>query len=71
MRMMLELDQSFTRESLREAIQRRFGNETRFFTCSAENMTADGLIEFLAQRGKFVDRDGGFSTQADRICQET
>lgn len=66
---MLDLDRSFTRESLRDAIHQRFGEETRFFTCSAENMTAEELIDFLAQRGKFVPTDGGFSTQADRICR--
>jgi probable metal-binding protein len=68
MQMMLELDQSFTRESLRQAIQDRFGGEARFFTCSAENMTPDELIDFLAERGKFVERDRGFNTQADMIC---
>ena len=68
MQMMLELDQSFTRDSLRLAIHQRFGEDTRFFTCSAENMTADELIDFLAERGKFVERDSGFNTQPDRIC---
>ena len=69
MQMMLKLDCSFTRDSLREAIYDRFGMEARFFTCSAVGMSADQLIDFLAARGKFVERENGFSTEAGRICQ--
>lgn len=69
MQMMVELDRSFTRDTLREAIEERFGKEARFFTCSANHMTADQLIDFLAAKGKFVERDSGFSTAAEHICQ--
>jgi len=69
MRMMLEHNRSFTRDTLREAICERFGGSARFFTCSAQDMTADELIDFLAARGKFVERDTGFTTEPDRICQ--
>ena len=69
MQLMVELNQSFTRDSLRQAIHDRFGREARFFTCSAQDMSTDELIDFLAARGKFVEREGGFSTEADRICR--
>lgn len=69
MQMMLEQNRLFTRDSLREAINARFGGETRFFTCSAQGMTADQLIDFLAARGKFVGHESGFSTEPHRICQ--
>lgn len=69
MQLMLDLDQSFTRDSLREAIQKRFGSDARFYTCSAKDMTPDELMDFLAQRGKFVARDEGFSTEPERICK--
>lgn len=69
MQMMLELDCAFTRASLRQAIEGRFGVGARFYTCSAAGMTADQLIDFLEQRGKFVDRDSGFNTAPDRICK--
>jgi probable metal-binding protein len=69
MQMMLELNCSFTRHTLRQAIQKRFGVEARFFTCSAQDMTADQLIDFLASRGKFVEREAGFSAAPDRICR--
>lgn len=69
MRMMVDSGRSFTKESLRDAIVDRFGSSARFHTCSAENLTADELIEFLAARGKFIEAGTGFSTDANRICQ--
>ncbi len=54
----------YTRASLKRAIIERFGTETRFFTCSAADMTADELIEFLAAREKFVEHATG-SLEAD------
>lgn len=67
--MMIESDRTYTRDTLQTAIIDRFGADARFHTCSAENMDASALIEFLAQRGKFTDRDGGFCINPDRICR--
>lgn len=69
MQMMLESDESYTHDSLRAAIHARFGEDARFFTCSASGMTADELIQFLQQRGKFVPTESGFQTHADKICK--
>jgi len=68
MRMMLESGKGYSRESLRRDIHEKFGADTRFYTCSAEGMDADELIQFLADRGKFIDEDSGFRTDPDRIC---
>ena len=68
MQMMVESPEPFTRDSLKAAIDTRFGSDARFFTCSAENLTAEGLIDFLAERGKFIDREGGFSTAPGKMC---
>ena len=68
MQMMLEQGDAYTRDTLRAAIIDRFGEDTRFFTCSAENMTPDELIVFLEERGKFVDTGSGFNTAPDKIC---
>ena len=66
---MLETDKHHTRASLKQAIDERFGTNVRFHTCSASDMDAEQLIEFLAARGKFVeDSSGKFSTLADKIC---
>jgi probable metal-binding protein len=68
MHFMLEQGGSFTRESLLEAVAGRFGADARFFTCSADDMTAEQLIDFLAAKGKFVEQENGFNTQPTRIC---
>ncbi len=48
MHMMMESGASYTVASLRAAIEARFGPTARFHTCSAENMTAEELVAFLA-----------------------
>ena len=68
MHMMLELGGTFTRESLKLAIDERFGAHARFHTCSAQDLDAEALIELLRLRGKFIEADGGFNTEAERIC---
>ena len=69
MQMMLDSGSAYTRETLRQAIIDRFGAEARFFTCSAEDMTAEALIEFLAERGKFIPSEEGFHTAPTKMCQ--
>jgi len=68
MQFMIASGTSFTRESLREAIIEKFGAEARFHTCSADGMDADGIIQFLQERGKFEPVDGGFTTDPSKIC---
>ena len=51
MEMMLEEGGHFTRASLREAIEARFGADARFHTCSASEMDAEALIPRRAYRG--------------------
>lgn len=69
MAMMMEEGRVYTRATLRAAIVERFGEEARFFTCSAANMTAEELIGFLAGRGKFIEEDEGLRMEPDRMCQ--
>lgn len=68
MHFMLEKGGSFTRESLKNAVIDHFGADTRFHTCSAEGMSAEQLIDFLAAKGKFVEGAEGFNTQPEKIC---
>jgi probable metal-binding protein len=58
----------FTRESLRDAVIARFGADARFHTCSADDLTAEQLIDFLDARGKFVAGENGFNTQPHSTC---
>ncbi|AVY98575.1 hypothetical protein DAI21_13415 [Lelliottia sp. WB101] len=67
--MMIESGEQYTEQSLVQAIDSHFGNNARFHTCSAENMTAAELVAFLAARGKFIPADEGFSTHVSKICR--
>ena len=67
--MMVNSGQVFTRNSLKTAIIGQFGAEARYYTCTAANLDAGELIEFLAQHGKFADVAGGFSINQNRVCQ--
>ncbi len=71
MRMMVESGAAYTRDSLRAAIVDRFGEAARFYTCSANGMTADELISFLQARGKFIAEESGFKTDASKICDHS
>jgi probable metal-binding protein len=70
MRMMVASGSTYTHDSLVAAIRARFGREARFHTCSAEDLTAEQLVDFLQGRGKFVTGQEGFTTQQDLICDD-
>ena len=60
---------SYTEKSLLEAIIAKFGPDERFYTCSADNLTAQGLIDFLKERGKFMPLEDGFTVDGSKVCQ--
>ena len=66
--MMLTSGKAYTRESLVADIHHVFGQEARFYTCSAKDMTAEELVLFLDARGKLVQKPDGFGTSADLMC---
>ena len=61
---------NFTEKSLLEAIVEKFGPDERFYTCSAENLTAQGLIDFLKEHGKFKPMDDGFTVDTTKVCEK-
>jgi probable metal-binding protein len=69
MQMMLQSGRPYTRASLLTDIVAKFGPDARFFTCSAQNLPPEGIIEFLQAKGKFVPCDEGFQTSSDLICK--
>ena len=70
MRKMIESGEAYTQDTLRTAIGDWFGGTARFHTCSAENMTAEALIAFLAERRKFYSDETGFRVDEDEICDD-
>jgi len=69
LQMMDESGETYSRASLLAAIDKRFGAEARFFICSGSGMTAEGLIEALAAKGKFVGERESFRFDPSRMCQ--
>lgn len=57
------------RAELTAEVNRRFGPDARFHTCSASAMTLDHLLMFLLTREKIVERDGRLSVNAANVCQ--
>jgi probable metal-binding protein len=69
MQMMLDMGGHFTHASLQAAIEEKFGADARFHTCSARDLTAVTLIEFLEAKGKFIPAADGFNTEEALICK--
>jgi len=67
--MMIASGATYTRASLVAAMQARFGPDARYHTCSADDMEAAQLVDFLAARGKFRGTEEGFTVAAERVCQ--
>lgn len=67
--MMIDSGKQYTEQSLVAAIIARFGEEARFHTCSASELTAAELVVFLAAKGKFIPQESGFSTHESKICK--
>lgn len=62
--------QSYTEESLLQAINQKFGNEAKFHTCSKQDMNAQELIAFLKAKGKFKPApSSGFTVDSSKICR--
>ncbi len=68
MELMLSSGKAFTKESLEKALHEKFGKDARYHTCSAQQMTAAEIIDFLNSRGKFISSPGGFQTDPSKIC---
>lgn len=69
MSMMLKSGAVYTKESLVAEVVAKFGPEARFYTCSAQDLTADDLVALLDRKGKLVARPGGFQTTPDLMCK--
>ncbi len=67
---MMEGNAYASRAELVQAIEQRFGKEERFCTCHATDLTASQLVDFLAERGKFMPANGNddFTVDTTKIC---
>jgi len=69
MELMLTLGKAISKEELKLLMLEQFGENTCYHTCSASDMTAAELIEFLEKKGKFTESEQGIETAANRICK--
>ena len=60
---------SYSEKSLLEAIIEKFGPDERFYTCSADNLTAQELIKFLKEHGKFMPMEEEFTVDKTKVCE--
>ena len=66
---MMEGNNYSTKEGLVQAIISKFGPDERFYTCSADGMTAEELVDFLEVRGKFMSSGNeDFTVDTTKIC---
>lgn len=70
MDMMIAADKPYSRETLRAEIIQRYGEDARFYTCSASDLDADGLIDFLEAHGKFAGADSSFRVDPSKRCAD-
>lgn len=57
-----------TATALEAEVARQWGADVRFHTCSTGGLTLSQLVDFLASRGKIVERDGFLAVEAGRVC---
>ena len=57
-----------TEAALTEAVNNRFGINTRFHTCKAAGMTLSELMQFLFSRNKVVAREGKLWVVEENVC---
>lgn len=70
MHMIADADHAFSKAELITEIGKKFGENARFHTCSAEGMTAAELVDFLIARGKFQSSDDqSLTLDTSAICQ--
>jgi len=63
------LDHEPTPEALKEHVEKTYGTEATFHTCSAEGMSLEELMAFLGERGKIALVKGRLVADPEKICQ--
>jgi probable metal-binding protein len=67
--MIAAVGRPLSRTDLLDEIGRRFGPDARFHTCSAEDLSAAELVDFLVTRGKLHGSDHALALDPSKVCQ--
>ena len=68
MQLIFSSEKAFTREALINEITKHFGEDTRFYNCSADGMTAADIVAFFESKGKFSFTDNGMALNPSGGC---
>ena len=68
MEMMINSQKAYTEASLKADIDAKFGEQARFYVCTAANMDSAELVQCLKGKGKFIPAEGGFTTGRSHVC---
>ncbi len=71
MRMIHEADPPLSREALQQAVTEQFGADAQFHACAGGGMSLDGILQFLASRGKVVETEGQLRTDIGQMCNHS
>jgi probable metal-binding protein len=66
--MMMTSGKNYSASELILDVEKKYGAEVRFYTCSSENMSAAELVEFLDTKGKFIQKEDGFNFNPEKKC---
>lgn len=59
---------NYTDATLLEAIIQKFGKDATFHTCSTEGMSPQAIIDFLKNKGKFLETTTGYTVNSANRC---
>lgn len=59
---------NYTDATLLKAITQKFGEDATFHTCSAEGMSPQAIIDFLKNKGKFLETAMGYTVNSANRC---
>lgn len=66
--MMTASGQQYSNDSLKAAIETKFGHDANFYICSGGGMDAETLIETLWAKGKFAGTPDSFIFDLSKRC---
>ena len=69
LKIIAESGNEYTKESLVEAMNEKFGKDAQYRTCSIRDMSPETMVDFFIARGKFKSSPGGFKFDAENACQ--
>jgi probable metal-binding protein len=68
MHMIAETQTALPKAAWVSVVEKKYGQSARFHTCSAKNLNASELIDFIQARGKFNGSPQAMSLDASAIC---